>query len=316
MKLLLISHLRSRLGRFPSYDKVSQAVIFALNNRQMKENRANFITDRTIVSRAPQAALSSCAKTIKPKNKYHEAVRADQQIANLHSPWISDVPDGSIAFHQLYGYVAWDSWWRFSTREFIADLKAAEENPAFIGHIIMVDSGGGECFGCHEAFEAVKSLKKPCIAVIDTICASAAYWIACAADKIYASSMFSTVGSIGTMGVFYNYDKYYENEGIDVHEYYSSYSDLKNKVTTDAKHGHPEDFIKEILDPYAAQFISDVRSVRNIPDDSEALRGKDYLASASPLGELIDGQNTLEEAVAEILVRAQADAINLNTFNL
>ncbi len=281
----------------------------------MEESRAT-IAGRTIVSLASQAALSACAKRINPEAEYRQSVQAEDMTANLAYPWSSDVPDRSIAIHPLYGSVAWDSWWRFSTKEFIADLKAAEENPAFIGHIILIDSGGGECFGCHEAFEAVKNLKKPCIAVIDSLCASAAYWISCAADKIYATSMFTTVGSIGVMGIFYNYDKFYEDCGIDIHEYYSSYSDLKNKVYRDAKNGNPEQYITEILDPFAEQFIADVRSVRNIPEDSEALRGKDYLASSCPLGELIDGQNTLEEAVAEILVKAQSPEINLNTINL
>ncbi len=283
----------------------------------MKDSRANSIIGRTIVSLTVQAALSACAKKINPQISYREAVKAEGPETKLVYPWSSDIPSGSIAIHPLYGNVAWDSWWRFSTKEFISDLKSADDNPSIIGHIITVDSGGGECFGCHEAFEAVKALKKPCIALIDSECCSAAYWISCAADKIFASSTFSTIGSIGVMGVFYNYDKYFENEGINIHEYYSSYSDLKNKTFRDAENGDPEAYIKEFLDPFAEQFLADVKSVRNIPDDSEVLRGKAYLSHLAPQGELIDDlEVSIEEAVAEILIKAQSTEIDINTIKL
>lgn len=282
---------------------------------KMEESRAS-IADRTIVSLAAQAPLSVYAKRVNPETAYRQAIKAESKPVNLRYPWEDDIPEGAVAVHPVYGDVSWDSRWRFSTKSFIEDLKAAEGNPAFVGHIILIDSGGGECFGCHEAFEVVRDLQKPCIAVIDTLCASAAYWIACAADRIYASSMFSIVGSIGIMGVFHNYDKFYEQMGITIREYYSSYSDLKNKMSRDAQEGKAEQYITEILDPIAKQFLSDVRSVRDIPEDSEAMRGMEYLAAFCPDGLLIDRLGTLEDAVAEILASRQTPEIDLNTINL
>ena len=207
-----------------------------------------------------------------------------------------DLQDGSIAYHPVFGPVRYRSVWRFSTERFIRGLEAAEENPAIIAHIIHVDSVGGEAFGCHEAFEAVKALKKPCYGVIDTVAASAGYYLVAAADRIYTSSIFSEVGCIGTMAVMYDDSEMLKQWGLKEYEYYSTYSPLKNKVFNDARDGNGDEFVKKWLDPLARQFIDDVKSVRT-GVTQPAQEGEAYYAADAMAAGLIDGENTLEEVV-------------------
>lgn len=258
------------------------------------------IRNNQILSITDSALLGSHSDFLKEGQKYRDAFKGLTGSGPLAYPHNEEAPEGSIAYHPIFGPVYYSSWWRFSTEDFIEDLKAAEANPAIAAHLLHIDSPGGEVFAVHEAFEAVKALTKPCIALIDSCGASAAYWLACAADKVYASSIFSSVGSIGVMSTFYDDQEAMKKYGIKEIELYSSYSDLKNKMYKDILDGKVEEFIKTRLDPLAKQFIDDVQSVRTIEDDSEALRGKIYYAmNAMPEG-LIDGRYTFEEVIAEL----------------
>lgn len=279
------------------------------------------IRNNSILSIMDSALLGSCASFLKEDRKYRDAFAAGiAATPALVYPRATEVENGSIAYHPIFGSVYYSSWWRFSTEDFIEDLKAAEANPAIGAHLLHIDSPGGEVFFVHEAFEAVKALVKPCIALIDSCGASAAYWLACAADKVYASSIFSSVGSIGVMSTFYDDKEALKKYGLKEIELYSSYSDLKNKIYKDVLDGKVEEFIKTRLDPLAKQFIDDVRSVRTIAEDSEALRGKIYYAmNALPEG-LIDGQSTFDEVMEELqsLMSSQADepTIDINQLKI
>ena len=229
-----------------------------------------------------------------------------------------EIPAGSVAYHPIFGTITYRSWWRFSTAQLIADLQAAEENPAIVAHLLHIDSPGGEAFGLHEAFLAIKGLKKPCYAVIESMAASAGYYLAAAADRIFTTAKFSLVGCIGIVGAFWDDREMLEKYGIKEREYYSSYSPLKNKVFRDAMMGEGEEYIKRFLDPMALQFIEDVKSVRK--DVSKpAQEGETFYSDEAKEADLIDGQKTLDEALDALLRRAnkpQSPSVDINTLNL
>lgn len=272
---------------------------------------------KTLTKNAIIAFLSNIPETAQSSLKFSEDGRDYRTRFSMESPLVSmdfdspDIGSGSIAYHPVFGNIFYRACYSFSTEKFIANLRAAEENPAIVAHIIHVNSGGGEAYGCHEAFEVVKGLKKPCYGIIDTCAASAGYYLVAGADKIYASSMFSEVGCIGVMSVLYNFDKAYEQEGIKIHEYYSNYSPLKNKVFNDASHGDGEEFVKRFLDPMAYRFIEDVKSVRKSLTE-EAEQGETYYAADAVAAGLIDGENTLDEVIAMILNDSSVSQIDIN----
>ena len=219
------------------------------------------------------------------------------------------IPAGSIAYYPIFGEIRYASpyYWRFNTSTFLDSLRQAEENPSISAHLLHIDSQGGEAYGCHEAFEAIKALKKPCFAVLRSCAGSAGYYLAAAADKIYAESPFSMVGCIGTMCTMVNDEKYLDRLGIKVEELKSNYSPLKNKVFDDAMDGKTKDFIARFLDPLALQFIDDVASVRAVPEDDDARKGETYYATEAQRHALIDGVKSFEDAVLELDKLAEKD---------
>lgn len=75
-------------------------------------------------------------------------------------------------------------------------LKRAKENPQIKAVLLAIDSGGGSVVAGEEIADGLKALGKPSVAYIRDVGASAAYWAATGANKIYASKV-SDVGSIG-----------------------------------------------------------------------------------------------------------------------
>ena len=296
-----LKYSRCALSAFPGVFPVLCSPVLRVYICHKSDDMADTRKNYRIVSVTDDAVLTAAfERNLDPSRPFRASVWQPDRNP-LVWPDQQDIQEGSIAFHPVYGFITWSSWWRFSTENFIAGLKAADANPAISGHLIRVDSGGGEVFGCHEAFETVWSLSKPCVAVIDSLCGSAAYWLACGADRIYSSSLFSRTGSIGVMGAFVDDRKYQEMSGIEYINLYSSYSDLKNRLERDVLDGHPEEYISRMIDPVAEQFIADVRETRGVPEDSEALRGRMYYSADAIQEKLIDGQLPFDDAI-DVLV--------------
>ena len=138
---------------------------------------------------------------------------------------------------------------------------------------------------------------------MESVAASAGYYIGAAADKVFASSIFSEVGSIGIVSTAYDDREMLEKAGLKEITLYSNYSPLKNKVQRDVLDGHPDEFVKRFLDPMALQFIDDVKSSRPSLTE-EAQQGELYYSADALAAGLIDGQNSLDEVLE--LLRAEA----------
>jgi protease-4 len=84
----------------------------------------------------------------------------------------------------------------------IAAMKTAFEDEGAKGVVLLINSPGGSPVQAGIINDEIKRLKakhkKPVYAVVEESCASAAYYIAAAADKIYVDKA-SIVGSIGVL---------------------------------------------------------------------------------------------------------------------
>lgn len=99
-------------------------------------------------------------------------------------------------------------------------LKALEElgeNDAVKAVIVAINSPGGTTAGGEELYEALNVLRarKPVVAVISELGASAAYMTAIAADRIFARRL-SIVGSIGVLYQHVNAGKLLDTIGVDL----------------------------------------------------------------------------------------------------
>ena len=94
-------------------------------------------------------------------------------------------------------------------------LAQAVANPDVGAIVLDVDSPGGTYAGTPETAAAVRAANavKPVTAVVDSLCASAAYFIASQAGQVVASPS-SDLGSIGTLAVHHDFSQQLEREGI------------------------------------------------------------------------------------------------------
>lgn len=90
-----------------------------------------------------------------------------------------------------------------TTEALARDFQLALDDPAAAAVLFMIDSPGGEATGINELADAIYAARgrKPIAAYVEGYGASAAYWIASAADLVVVDDT-ALVGSIGTvMGV-------------------------------------------------------------------------------------------------------------------
>lgn len=244
-------------------------------------------------------------KKIISEDKLTKAISITNEYDN------QELPQDTIAYHRIWGFITAGSRWYFSSKQLEQDLIAADQNQQISSHLLHINSSGGEAWYLDRLSETMRSLTKPVFTVFENVMASAAYYIGCHGQKVYAVTKNDISGSIGTMTSFHDYEGWYEQMGIKLIEARASRSDLKNKMTEDLVDGKPKQFIEEILDPVNDQFLAEVCSQRqklsSADKDHPVLRGHIYYTDrAEELG-LIDGQRTLLEALAELSALVQSN---------
>lgn len=213
----------------------------------------------------------------------------------------TELPESSVAFHRIEGCIfadtgRWDYF--FSTTNFIRNLKLAESNPKIGAHLLYVYSGGGEAYKLDEATALIASLKKPVIAVTYKYNCSAAYHLSCAADCIYATNPFDTIGCIGTMMSGLDIIPFFKKLGMKYYEEYAEQSYEKNSRFRELRKGNAQPLITDELNPLAAAFIETVKKYRGITDE-HVLAGQNYYANLCEPLRLIDGILPLDDVFAE-----------------
>jgi protease-4 len=175
--------------------------------------------------------------------------------------------------------------------QMIKDVDALKNVDAILLHI---DSPGGTVDGTVALAEIVKNTKKPTIAFIDGLGASAALWIASAADEVIAADNKTELGSVGVVLSFADLQPAYEKLGVKFHHIVSDQSKDKNKTFEDIRNGKYDDFKKEILNPLADDFINSIKSNRPGVNENQ-LTGKMFFAE-NLKGTLIDSIGNFDYA--------------------
>lgn len=116
-------------------------------------------------------------------------------------PWVDTIPtDEHVAFVNIHGAIASDK--AASADRVIPAMEKAMKNKHSKALVLRINSPGGSPVQADRIYQAINELRekydKPIIAVIADIGASGAYYLASAADQIYANPN-SLVGSIGVI---------------------------------------------------------------------------------------------------------------------
>lgn len=233
-------------------------------------------------------SLSACARLIHTSNNTTHT--QDANLVALDQPGAVK-PNSLFCLNIIGAITKYDQFCGPQGTRSLADaLKLADQNPNIIGHILCIDSGGGEGYAAHEFATALKSLSKPVFAYIEGMAASAAYLIASACSLVCASSQLDRIGSIGTYITLADYSKWYQMQGITLTEVYAQKSKDKNRDYLDAIAGDTSK-VQKLVDEFNEFFIQSVIANRNelfTQEETTWSTGKMFFATQAKQIGLID----------------------------
>lgn len=250
-----------------------------------------------------------------------QAARNDRKKANTSI-------GGGIAVLPLYGVVTQRAsaidevcGGVVSTENFTQSFRDAMADDSVGGIIIDIDSPGGSVFGVADLYDEIIKARgvKPVYGFVNSLCASAAYWLGSACSQLFAVQG-SMTGSIGVYTQHIDLSKAMEMEGIS-QEFISagtykvegnSYGPLSDEARA---------FTQSQIDSYYGAFTSavakgrgkPVASVRDGMGQGRCLMPADALAAG-----MIDGVDTfngvvkrMKSAMKSGSAQAGADDINI-----
>lgn len=169
-------------------------------------------------------------------------------------------------------------------------LSAALDDDQVQTIVLHVDSPGGESAGIADLADLVFEArsKKRVVSVVESLCASGAYWLASQADELVAAKD-ALVGSIGAFDVWEDSSAAAEREGYRVHVVRSGEHKgmgVPGAPITDAQLAATQ----ELVDGVAAIFVSAVARGRGIAKSEvrDAATGQLWLAGSARARGLID----------------------------
>ena len=198
-------------------------------------------------------------------------------------------------------------------RRIIPQLERAFEQENIEGIVLRMNTPGGSPVQSSAIFNAIRELKdehpdKPVYAVAEDMAASGGYFIAAAADEIYANPS-SIVGSIGVRMDSFGFVDAMEKLGIERRLLTAG----ENKALADPfSPADPEEtaYLKGVLEEIHAQFIDAVKTGRGdrLAEDESMFSGLFYTGETAREKGLIDGFDSVRGVIRErIGVEQQID---------
>jgi protease-4 len=198
-----------------------------------------------------------------------------------------------VAVVELEGLIA-------ETDDLVRELRHHRDNPSVRAVVIRINSPGGVVGPTQEVHDALLRLRqagKPVVASLGSVAASGGYYVAVAADQIFANPG-SLTGSIGVIMQMANVDALMKKVGVDyVVVKAGQFKDLGNF----SRPMTPEErrVIQSLLDDVHGQFIEAVATGRKL-DRSAVVQFADgrVLSGTQALKlKMVDSLGGLEEAI-------------------
>jgi len=185
-----------------------------------------------------------------------------------------------------------------------------------VGAIVLeIDSPGGSVFGIQELWDTIFSARgeKKVVAVANSYAASAAYYIASAAEEVVVTPS-GAVGSIGVLTAHADMSKKLAEEGIDVTLISAG------KFKTEGNQFEPlsaegRDAMQDMVDGYYSAFVNAVAKGRDVKAaDVRGGFGEGRVVTAANAKSegMVDRVETLDSTIARLMssTRAQRPASN------
>lgn len=184
----------------------------------------------------------------------------------------------------------------------VRELNEHRENPSVRAVVIRVNSPGGVVAPTQEIYSAIQRVRKsgkPVVASLGSVAASGGYYVATAADRIYASPGTLT-GSIGVIMQMANVEGLLKKVGVDlVVVKAGQYKDIGNF----ARAMTPEErrILQSLLDDVYNQFVDAVARGRKLDRATVEAFADGRIVSGKQAQQLkmIDALGGLDEAIED-----------------
>ena len=187
-----------------------------------------------------------------------------------------------------------------------ASLRAAYEDGNTAGIILRINSPGGSPVQAGHVNDEINRLKNehpdiPVFAVLGDLCASGGYYIAVAADRIYADKA-SLVGSIGVIASSFGFVDAIDKLGIERRVYHAG----RHKAFLDPFSPEQDDEIEhldQLLDGIYQQFVQIVREGRGerLAEDEKIFSGLIWTGEQSVELGLVDELGNADYVAREVI---------------
>lgn len=191
---------------------------------------------------------------------------------------------------------------------FATDFNAALSDPTVKGIVLEVDSPGGEINGTHETARMIAAARgqKPIVSYVGGMGASAAYFVASAADRVVIDAM----SEIGSIGVVARARKNSEDGTITITSTQSPYK----RVDPGSKEGQAK--IQAEIDAMANVFIDSVAEFRGVSRDKvlkDFGRGGIKIGKDAVIAGMADGLGSLEGVIAQLMALEEGGSLPTQT---
>lgn len=191
-----------------------------------------------------------------------------------------------------------------STEAVAGMLSQALADPGVSSILLDVSSPGGGTYGVQELAQQIYDARgsKPICAIANSMAASAAYWIACAADELVVTPG-GEVGSIGAYMIYQDISRALDVEGvtttiISAGKYKAEATGL-TPLTDDATAS-----LQERVDEVYDQFVSMVSKCRGVP----VAQVRDGMGQ----GRLVSARNAVAQGMADRVATFDATVTRLS----
>jgi protease IV len=202
---------------------------------------------------------------------------------------------GQIAVLDLEGII-------FDSRDFNDQLKEYGSRPGIKAVVLRINSPGGGVAASQEIHEAVKKFRaetrKKVVVSMSSVAASGGYYIACAADKIFANPG-SITGSIGVIAEWYNYGdllKWAKMQSVVIKSGELKDAGSPTRPLTDSEKAYFQGLINNMYN----QFVTAVSTGRkmNLENVRKLADGRVFTGQEAMGNGLIDEIGTFQDALA------------------
>ncbi len=207
------------------------------------------------------------------------------------------------ALIELRGEIAADT--EASAELLLGALKQAFQDPGAVAVVIRINSPGGSPVQSGILNDEIRRLKakhgKKVYAVVDEICASGAYYVAVAADRIYVDKA-SLVGSIGVLMDGFGFTGAMDKLGIERRLITAG----ENKAMLDPfspLSDKQRAYVKSMIEQIHRQFIDVVKAGRGarLKDSPELFSGLVWNGEEAVRLGLADGLGNLDHVAREVV---------------